>query len=236
MGNENLVDCRWGGALLALGFIAYALAVLLYVGIYGQPEGTGAEGVITLADRVSHLDSNWVLARAMWLTETVAAILIAIAGFVLQHRSHNGPSWISGRCVWVTVGVGGVLLFSMYPVMLGGYPEAARVFESEPGLFAVLNSIANFIFQVGNAVVFCGLAGVFLLESVPTGPLPRPLGITGAVVSLLGAAGALGLLLGIGAMNVLAPVGLAAFLLGGYLGIALYRTPPRELDPTPYKN
>ena len=235
MENDNSAPCRWACSCLALGCIGYAIAVIVYVAIYGRPEGTGPEGAITLVDRVTHLESNWHLARTMWLIETLAAILIAIAGFVLQHRSLNGRSWVSGRFAWVTVGVGGVLLFSMYPVMLGGYPEAARVFESEPGLFAVLNSIAIFIFHVGNAVVFFGLAGVFLLESAPIGPLPRPLAIAGVVVSLLGVAGALGLLFGVGAMNVLAPVGLAAFLLGGYLGIALYRTPQGSPHEPPHE-
>jgi len=73
-------------------------------------------------------------------------------------------------------------------------------------------------------VLLLGLTGAFYLESVPIGALPRGISLAGVFFSLTGAVGSIGLLFGIGAMNILAPAALVAFLLGGYMGIAIART------------
>jgi hypothetical protein len=225
---------RAGGAVLALGTLCYAVAVVAYVVLYGQPDGTGAGGVVTLEDRVFHFQARWRLARALWLVEMVAALLIAIAGVVLHNRQSTFRSWLSPRLAWTTVGVGGVLLSLMYAFMLGGYPNAATVFDTEPGLFAVLNGIATFLFNVGNAVVFLGFAGAFATEVAPAGVLPKGLAAAGVAFCLLGSVVALGMLMGIGALSAAAPLGLLVFMLTAYLGFAIWRRGERaELKSTP---
>lgn len=214
---------RWGGAILALGALAYVVAVSLYVVLYGQPVATGPGGEATLADRVAHLQGRWRLAQTMWFVEMLAAVLIAIAGFVLQHRTTTVRTALPPRVAWTTVGVGAVLLALMYAFMLGGYPDAAAAFGEEPALFAALNGIATFLFNFGTAVVFFGLAGAFAAEIAPQGVVSRPLALAGVAFSLLGTVVALGMLVGVGAMEAAAPVGLVGFLLTAYLGLSIWR-------------
>ncbi len=71
---------RAGGAALALGAAGYAVAVIAYVLLDGQTDGTGAGAVVTLEDRVSHFQARSDLAEALWLLEMVAALLIASRG------------------------------------------------------------------------------------------------------------------------------------------------------------
>jgi hypothetical protein len=120
-----------------------------------------------------------------------------------------------------------IFLFMMYPLMLGGYPEAIGVFENEPGLMAVLNSVAFFIFYVGNAVLFLGLGMAFTLGSTTTGGMRSWVTTTGAVLCLVGLVGMIGGLFGIGAMMVLAPFGVIATLLSSYLGYSIWRAGAR---------
>lgn len=209
--------------MLAAGALAYAVAVILYVVVYGQPEGTGPGGTATLADRVAHLHDHWSLAQAMWFVEGAAAVCIAIAAFGLQHRTSPQRVGLPPQVAWATVGVGALLLAMMYPFMLGGYPDALAVFDETPGLIAVLNSIATFLFHLGNAVLSLGLAGVFITEATAPGVLPRWLALTGAALCLLGTGAAIGLLAGIGSMAAAAPGGVVGFLLTAYLGTAIWR-------------
>jgi hypothetical protein len=232
--NSQLEVSRAGGAVLALGTLCYAVAVVAFVILYGQPDGTGAGGAVTLEDRVSHFQTRWRLAVVLWLVEMVAALLIAIAGFVLHNRLTTSRSWLSPRLAWTTVGVGAMLLLLMYAFMLGGYPSAATVFDAEPGLFAVLNGIATFLFNVGNAVVFLGFAGAFATEATPQGVVAKGLAAFGVAVCLLSTVVAIGMLIGIGTLSAAAPLGLVVFLLTAYLGFAIWRYSERtELKSTP---
>ncbi len=214
---------RAGGAMLAAGTLCYAVTVVAYVVLYGQPDGTGAGGAVTLADRVSHLQARWRLAQVLWLVEMVAALLIAIAGFVLHNRQSTARSSLSPGLAWTTVGVGAMLLSLMYAFMLGGYRGAATAYDTEPGLFAALNGIATFLFNVGNAIVFLGFAGAFATEATSTGVVSRGLASAGVAFCLLSALVALGMLMGIGVLSAAAPLGLVVFLLTSYLGFALWR-------------
>ncbi len=116
----------------------------------------------------------------------------------------------------------------MYAFMLGGYRSAASVFDAEPGLFAVLNGIATFLFNVGSAVVFLGFAGAFGTEATPGGVLSRRLAVVGVALCLISAAFALGMLVRIGTLSAAAPLGLAVFLLAAYLGFAIWRSRPTD--------
>lgn len=215
---------RWGGAFLALGSLTYTIAVVLFVLVYGRPDGTGPDGEATLSDRVAHYQGRQQVAHMMWFVETLAAVLIAVAGFILLHRVPAVKTWLPSRVGWATVGVGAVLLSLMYPFMLGGYPAAAAAASNEGlGLFDALNNIATFLFHIGNAVVFSGFAGAFLSEAAPGGVIARGLALGGMTVCLLGTVTASAMIAGVGAMAFAAPLGFIGFLLAAYLGVAIWR-------------
>ena len=223
MGRDQAMTFRWGGASLCAGSALLALAIIGYVFIYGQPEATSPDGVITLDDRVSHLQTNWNFAQAMWQIETVAVVLLAVAGFVLQHQNWNPGDKTSPRFAWPLMATGAIFLFMLYPIMLGGYPEAMRVYETEPGLMAVLNSIAYFIFYFGSAVMFLGLAAAFALGPESNGGMPSWRATTGVILCVVGFIGMIGALFGYPKLLMLAPSGVLAYLLASYLGFSIWR-------------
>jgi len=218
---------RWGGGALGIGAAIYGLAIVAYVLLYGQPDAANPDGIVTLSDRVRHLEANWNIAEAMWWFETVAVLLLAFGSFILQHQACDQHNKVPPRIAWLTVAIGSIFLFMMYPLMLGGYPEAIGFFENEPGLMAVLNSVAFFIFYVGNAVLFLGLGMAFTLGSTTTGGMRSWVTTTGAVLCLVGLVGMIGGLFGIGAMMVLAPFGVIATILSSYLGYSIWRAGAR---------
>lgn len=233
MTQPTVETTRSGGALLSLGALGYAVAVVVYVVLYGQPSASDPTSAVSLADRVAHYQEQQSLAHALWLVELVAALLVALAGLVLHHRRADPNSLISPRLAWVTVGVGAVILSFMYAFMLGGYPSAVAAFNDEPGLFGALNGIATFLFNLGNTVVFLGLAGAFAAESRPSRVMSSAVGKVGIVLCLLSAIVAFGMLLGLGALSAAAPLGLVVFLLTGYLGIQIWRQRDRVEDIAP---
>ena len=218
---------RWGGGALGIGAAIYGFAIVAYVLLYGQPDAANPDGIVTLSDRVRHLEANWNIAEAMWWFETVAVLLLAFGSFILQHQACDQHNKVPPRIAWLTVAIGSIFLFMMYPLMLGGYPEAIGFFENEPGLMAVLNSVAFFIFYVGNAVLFLGLGMAFTLGSTTTGGMRSWVTTTGAVLCLVGLVGMIGGLFGIGAMMVLAPFGVIATILSSYLGYSIWRAGAR---------
>jgi len=107
--------------------------------------------------------------------------------------------------------------------MLSGYPEALRNYETEPGLMAVLNSIAYFVFYVGSATMFLGLATVFALGRESNGGLPSWLSMTAVIICILGFSGMVGSLFGYSKIMKLAPFGVLAYLIASYLGFSIWR-------------
>ena len=107
--------------------------------------------------------------------------------------------------------------------MLGGYPEALRNYETEPGLMAVLNSIAYFVFYFGSATMFAGLAMVFALGRDSNGGMPSWLAMTGIIVCFLGFAGMVGSLFAYSKIMTLAPFGVLAYLIASYLGFSIWQ-------------
>jgi hypothetical protein len=219
---------RWGGGVLCLGSIAYAASVLSFMVVYGQPESAAAGGVPTLGDRVAHYQANQDAAHAMWLLETVAVLSLAVAGFVLMGRVAPSAGWAPRRFAWATVGAGAVFLALMYPIMLGGYPAAVET-DASLGHFAVVNSIAQSIFQIGNCVIFIGLAAAFASEGPPHGVLSRPVAIAGQIAFLLALVAGIAMIVGIQFLQAVAPIGLLAFLLASYLGWVIARRPTSDL-------
>jgi hypothetical protein len=118
---------------------------------------------------------------------------------------------------------GSVFLFMLYPLMLSGYPEAMRIYATEPGVMAVLNSIANFVFYFGSAVMFLGLAMVFALGPASNGGVPSWLATTGIILCLVGFIGMIGGLFDYPKIMMLAPSGVLAYLLASYLGFSIWR-------------
>lgn len=218
-GQHRQNDCALGGATLAIGALGYAVAVVAYVVLYGQPDGTGEAGAVTMPDRVSHHRDRWRVAQILWFVEMLAALLIAAGALVLRDRvSVRSVAWSS--LAWTTVGIGAILLALMYPIMLGGYPHAAAAFDTEPALFGVLNGIAAFLFNAGNAIVFAGFAAVFAAE-MRAAAVPKAFATAGVALSLLSALVAVGSLIGVVALIAAAPLGLVAFALIAYLGFTI---------------
>lgn len=215
---------RWGGAALGIGSVMVAAAIVAYIVIYGQPTASDPALGVTLADRVSHLRANWDFARLMWSIEIIGAVLMLVAGTILQHQTSTTDDGISPKVAWPCVAVGAGLLFPLYPLMLAGYPEAARLFSSEPGLMAVLNDLAWFLFYFGTTALFLGLALAFALGSDANGGLPGWLRKSGVMLGLIGAIGSASGLFGLSMMMVLSPFGLLANLLAGYLGFSIWRS------------
>ena len=213
---------RWGGVLLAAGSVGYLVTIILYVAVYGRPEGTGPEGVITLGDKAAHMLANWSMVKTMWLAEFLATVMLAIAAFMLSDRRYGTKALVPGRFAWTLVGVAALSLLPMYALMLGGYPVAAEVVTSQPQLFGMVDEITLFIFHAGNALLFAGFAAAFHAES-RGGTLPGWLGMTGVLLALVAAVSAVALLLGAKGLAFLAPLGLLSFLLVGYLGFAIAR-------------
>lgn len=209
--------------VLCVGSLAYAAAVLTFMVVYGQPESAAAGGVPTLGDRVAHYQANQQAAHAMWLLEAVAVLSLAVSGFVLMGRAAP-PSAGSAprRLAWATVGAGAVFLALMYPIMLGGYPAALET-DSPLSHFAVVNGVAQSIFQMGNCVIFIGFAVAFASEGPPHGVLSRAVAIAGQIVFLSALVAGIAMVLGFEFLQWAAPVGLLAFLLAGYLGGAIAR-------------
>lgn len=199
----------WGAASLVAGSLVWALAIVLYVVLYGRPTGTGAGGEVTIADSARHAAAHWDLLAGIWAAELAAAILVALAGFALA----------TCGVAWSAVGLGGALLALMYALCLGGYPPALAAFDAEPAAFATLRGAATTLFHVGCGVLFAGLAGAFFRH----GGLRPWVALTGTGVCGLAALQAVGLLAGLDALAVATPFAIVAFLLAAVLGIAQWR-------------
>ena len=137
-----------------LGAILYTIALLAYLIVYGQPEGTGAAGEVTVRDSVRHLLANWQLVNRIWFAEMVAALLLGLAGFVLHSGHQMGQGWLPVRTAWIVVGIGGMILTVMYAFTLGAYPPALAAYDSQPATFAAFRGAATALFYTGSAILF----------------------------------------------------------------------------------
>jgi hypothetical protein len=223
MAHTTSTTARWAGGMFVVGSLAYAVAIILYFAVYGQAEGTGPEGTVTLADRVAHLEANWAFARGLWIAEMIAIALIAAAALAFQGEPSSARA--ARRLSWSSVAVGAIFLLFMYPLMLGGYPEAVRFFEDTPGLLASINSIATFIFFVGNAILFAALGAALYAASIRPAIISRSLGLAGATLGAAGAIGAIAGQAGIGVMRPFALGGIIVMGLCAYLGLVVARGP-----------
>lgn len=210
----------WGGGALAVGAALYAISILLYLLLYGQADASTASGEPSLADRVAHLEQHWVIARTVWSMEFAGLLTMAYAGLVLRDRSARSVH--PDRLVWPVLTVGCVVTLLMYPLMLAGYPEAVRAFAREPAIMATLDSIATFIFETGNLVIFAGLAGAFAVSG-QSHTIGRSVAVAGTVLASAGAVAATGMIFDVALLEALAPAGILSVLLAAYLGLAIVR-------------
>lgn len=224
-------DVRWGGALLALTAATFIVTIFLYAVVYGQPEPTGAEGEVTLQDRATHLSDRWWFISKVWIAESIAMMLLTVTGLALLTRAAPTLSWVPVRLAWGAVALGALLQTVMYTFMLGGYPSAIEDTDGSLALYGTLRDSASFLFYLGNAALYLGLAGVFLSEVSPQGVLPKWLGIGVAVVCLLTTFLMVGLIAGVGDMMLAAPGALIGYLAAVYLGLAIWRQRMYEAVP-----
>ncbi len=160
---SRVAGARWGGAALALSAVLYMIAIVLFVTLYGRPEGTGPGGSVTLADTATHMHARWNLARGLWCTELIGALLIVLAASLLQHRRQTGLYWLPASVAWIAVAVGASILTVMYAITLGSYPPALAEFQEQPALFAALGGggAQRFLHRDGDHIPW------------PNGRLPR---------------------------------------------------------------
>ena len=219
----RVARARWGGAALALGVVLYMTAIVLFVTLYGPPEGTGPGGGVTLADTAAHMHARWNLVRGLWCTELIGALLIGLAASLLQHRRQTGLYWLPASVAWITVAVGASILTVMYTITLGSYPPALAAFQEQPAIFAALRGGMGSAFYVGMATMFLGLAGAFLAEALATDTvLARWFAFVGTAVSLLATGRWIAMFAGF--TGQLSPaLGLTAFLLAGVFGLSIFR-------------
>jgi hypothetical protein len=151
------------------------------------------------------------------------ALLIGLAALVLQRRRQTGLPGCLASVAWIAVAVGASILTAQYAFTLGSYPPALAVFQEQPAIFAALRGGMRNLLYIGMAAMFFGLSGAFLAEtSARDGILPRWVAVVGVAVTLLAAIRWIAMFAGIiGGFS--PPLGLAAFLLVGLLGLAIWR-------------
>ena len=221
-------EASWGGVVLAVGATLYTAAILLYLGGYGRPSGTGPGGAITPADTAAHVQAHWPLVRFIWLVEMAGGLLMGLAGSVLRTRRARSAG-AAGRLAWSAVGLGAIVLAIMNAFIAGSYGIAAAAFPREPGLLAALQGGATVWFYAGSSVLLAGLAMVFAIEgSAPDRVVPKPVAWLGALVAGVGALDAAALLAGIGSLMLAGVSALLGYPLAAVLGVALWRTTDRE--------
>lgn len=211
---------------MAIGSGLYSVAIVLYLLLYGQPDAADAYGEPSLVDRVAHLEKYWAVAQTIWSIEFAGVLVMAFAGLVLRDRRVSSLN--ADRLAWPALTVGCLVTLTMYPIMLAGYPEAIRVFATEPAIMAILNKIATFIFQAGNLVIFVGLAGAFIVSG-QSKTISASIASAGTVLAFVGAVAALGMILGVQALQMFAPAGVLSVMLTAYLGFAIFRFDGRHL-------
>jgi hypothetical protein len=214
---------RWAGVALVVASVALIAMFLMYVVAYGAPVATGADGAVTTGDRAAHVLANWSLVSWIWLVETFVWVTLAVAGFTLQRRARPGSCWLPASVAWVFVGVGSVIQSLMYAFMIGGYPASAAVAADIPALVDSFRGAATFLFGLGNAVFFGGLAGVLLAEAGPGGVIPRRQALVAGAICAFQSVLFVGILVGLLGMMAAGPGGLLAMLALAWLGAAIWR-------------
>lgn len=135
---------------MGVGALTYVLAVGIFIIQYGQPDASGPDGMISTADRVAHYLQHRGLAHTMWFTELLAALLITVGSFTLQHRTYHERGRISGiAAVFLAV----TLLF---------YVESTASVATWLGRAGVVISLVSFSGSVGL------LVGVSAFEALAT--------------------------------------------------------------------
>lgn len=215
---------RIAGLAITVGVLTYLVTITLYLTFYGEPGGTGEEGMApSLSDRVGHYLANRAFIEGLWRTEILATLCLAFGGFGLAGRKTAGPKNGFAGAGWLLVGIGATIMVLMFPFMLGGYPAAAEAATETIAIFAVLQESMLLLFYFSNFTVFLGLGLSFFSEAHRTGSFPRWLTIAGTVLCLYSGAVFLGLFFGAGSLMLAGPPSLAAYVLTAALGVQIAR-------------
>lgn len=201
--------------LWVISTLVVCLAIFLFALIYRAGMDPGE-------DKVIHYLAQQSIAQRMWQLEFLGMVGMGIAAtwFAVSEKSF----W------WVMVAFGQICVMVMYPVMLGGYPVAAAVYQEVPALMDALNQIAVNLFAICNVVLAAGFAGIFLTTPV----LPKWLGRTAGLLSLAFMAGAFLVFLEFltfDSMAILGPVALVLYLVLAWYGYRRLNAPDTAAGP-----
>jgi hypothetical protein len=182
-------ELRWAGAALALGGLLFVLGVILGLRAFGGEWDTGTGP--TLPRTAALIQENWPGFRLIWSGELAAAMLLAVAAFLLQRRPQERRRWLPAAVAWIGVGTGSLLVAVSYAVTLGSYPAALASFDGQPALFAALRGASLSIHATGSVLQLLGLIGALAIEfRWQARAVPDRLVQAGSGVALLGFAAA----------------------------------------------
>ena len=223
-----LGSTRLAGALLGLSALLWILMIAAWPLFLGSRESASTEETILVMERAAHLIEKQVIFRAIWITEAIGAIGMAIAGLILIHR----PEFKSGvgPIGWAAVAVGSTVYVGMYGVMLGTYWPAAQAASENPTILASAITAAMALFFLSNIALNFGFTLTFIAESRADNPaIPRWLAWSGTILSGLAlAASTFGLFAApavstLGALDATAVIAVVHFFMIAALGIGISR-------------
>lgn len=198
---------KTAGMLWSIGSLGIFVVVVLYVGVYQPPSGVDAE-------KATHLLNHWTLISNIWRAEMAFVLLLTISSLYFAIRSMS--------IAWITVGFGHIIMATMYPLMLGGYPIASEYYADVPTLFPLINKIAVWIFAVSNILFLIGMASVFYADNLMKKWLSR----TGMFLSLMALVLFIALyfdLLTFNQVIIVGPLVNIIYLINVYYGIKIFK-------------
>jgi hypothetical protein len=196
---------KTAASLWSAGSVMFPVTIVLYVFVY-QPD------VASDAERTAQLIEKWAFISAIWRLETIAVVMLAISSWYFATAEKNMS--------WFLITFAHIIMVTMYANMLGSYPAAAESYAEVPHLFPMVFDTAVWIFGFSNFLFLTGMTFVYLSSDI----LSKWIKWTGALISVIGAMGALALFfewLTFGDLMIGGPLILILYLLNAYLGLKL---------------
>jgi hypothetical protein len=154
-------NLQWGGALLAIGSILFAVAIPLFLNIIGKWD-TSVGG--TLNNTVNLFQIKWRNISLIWTGELFGSILLAVAGLQLHKKLYNTGRFIPASVLWALLCVGSLLVAISYALTIGSYPSALEAFVKVPDLFVVIRSGMLALHAVGSIIQLIALLFLLIIE------------------------------------------------------------------------
>lgn len=180
-------NARWAAAFLGIGALLFVTGIVFGLAAFaGEWDRTvGA----TLPATAAIIRDKWTVFRRIWLGEMCAALLIAVAAFLLQHNPRETARRVPLGLLWIVVGIGSILVAVQYAFTLGSYPPALASFEQEPALFAAIRGGVLTISAVGSILQLGGILLILLvklrLKSSATSDRLVQVAVAGVMVGLV---------------------------------------------------